>query len=432
MDGGGRRGVLLGELVVIVGVLLVSSTAGAAGVKVSAPLRLGYPAGDDWEPSVASDGLGNVYVLITHFGGVPGCSGCADPSILLQVSHDGGSTFADPVPMTVSSAVQFDPQVRVNSAGDVFVSYLLGKQTVVQRSTDHGGTWTSPVAVNVGIRQGPTDKDGLAVDGRYVYVAFDVSVGSGNRFYVATSDDSGNTFTVSMMNTRYLGVVLNGGAAVGPDGSVYLAWEAIHQGGNALGPQDVLVTASHDHGATWSLSYVDRNLPPGPDCSLAHCGYDFLGTGSDVAVDDSGAVYVLYNAPLVDRGPPYIWMSRSTDDGMTWSVRRMINGDGTAAWHAFPTIDAGVAGDVRVAWMDNRTGMFNVWYRISADGGSSWSSEVQVSQDTPGYPWITSAGFAFPYGDYFVLNLDPSGTVHMAWGEGPDYLGPGNCFYAHT
>ncbi len=414
--------------------LLVVSMVAAAGTSFTTPTRMGYPAGDDWEPAVASDGQGNVYVLVTHFGGVPGCSGCANPSILLQVSHDGGSTFTAPVPMTVSSAVQFDPQVKVNALGYVFVSYLFGKVTVVQRSTDHGTTWTNPVVVNVGIRQGPTDKDGLAVDGRYVYVGFDVSVGSGNRFYVAVSADYGNTFTVSMMNNTYMGVVLNGGAAVGPDGSVYLAWEAIHQGGNALGPQDELVTASHDHGATWSLSFVDRNLPPGPDCSYASCGYDFLGTGSAIAVDGSGAVYVLYNAPLYYRGPPYIWMSRSTDGGQTWSPRQMVNADGTAAWHAFPAIAAGAAGDVRVAWMDNRTGPvgFNVWYKQSSGGGAHWSAEVRVSQYTSGYPWITQQGFAFPYGDYFILDLDSSGHVFLAWGEGPSYAGPGNVFAAHS
>ncbi len=426
-----RRSVLCG-LVISVSWLVAASAAGTAAVRFTTPQRLGYPAGDDWEPAVASDGLGNVYYLGTHFGGVPGCPACANPTIMVQVSHDDGATFTGPVPLTVSSAAQFDPQVKVNALGTVFASYLLGKDTVVQRSTDRGATWTVPVAVNVGIRQGPTDKDGLAVDGRRVYVGFDTTVGSGSRFFVAVSNDYGSTFAVSPMNSHYLGVVLNGGAAVGPDGSVYLAWEAIHQGGNALGPQDVLVTASHDHGVTWSLAYVIRGLPPGPDCSSAGCGYDFLGTGSAVAVDGSGAVYVLYNAPLYYRGPPDIWMSRSEDGGSTWSTPQRVNADGTAAWHAFPSVAAGASGDVRVAWMDNRTGAFNVWYTSSTDGGASWSTEVQVSQYVTGYSYITAAGFAFPYGDYTTIDRDPGGHVELAWGEGPSYLGPGNVFYAHT
>ncbi len=410
----------------------MASVAGAAANSFGTPTRTGYPAGDDWEPAVASDGAGNVYALITHFGGVPGCGACANPTMMVQVSHDSGKTFTSPVPLTVSGSAQFDPQVKINAQGMVFVSYLLGKVAVVQRSTDHGATWTSPVPVNVGIRQGPNDKDGLAVDGSRVYVGFDTTVGSGSRFFVAVSTDAGNTFTVSMMNTNYIGVVLNGGAAVGPDGSVYLVWEAIHQGGNALGPQDVLVTASHDHGATWSLSYVDRSLPPGPDCSAESCGYDYLGTGSAVAVDGAGTVFVAYNAPLYKEGPPYIWVRNSADGGKTWSSRTLVSTAGKDAWHAFPSVAAGSSGDVRVDWMDNRTGAYNVWYRSSPNGGASWSTDVQISQFLAGYGWITSAGFTFPYGDYTTINLDPSGHVFLAWGEGPSYLGPGNTFVAHN
>ncbi len=401
-----------------------------ASITFTTPARMGYPAGDDWEPAVASDGQRNVYVLITHIGGVLGCA-CGNPSIMLQVSHDGGAAFSAPTPMTVNGASQFDPQVAVNSQGSVFVSYLLGKDTVVQRSTDHGATWANPVVVNVGIKQGPTDKDGLAVDGSNVYVGFDVA----QRFFVGVSHDAGNTFSVVPMNSNTIGWTLNGGAAVGPDGSVYMAWEAIHQSGNALGPQDEIVTASHDRGATWTLSYVDRSLPPGPACGYPlSCGWDFLGTGSAIAVDAAGTVYVLYNAPTYYRGPPSVWISNSTDGGTNWSKRSMVNDDRTSAWHVFPALHAGAAGDVRVAWMDNRTGAYayNVWYRSSTDGGTTWSSSIQVSQYASGYSYITSGGFSFPYGDYFILDLDSGGHVELAWGEGPNYGGPGNVFYAHS
>lgn len=42
------------------------------------------------------------------------------------------------------------------------------------------------------------------------------------------------------------------------------------------------------------------------------------------------------------------------------------------------------------------------------------------------------AGYAFPYGDYFVLDLEPADHVHIAWGEGPSYAGPGNLLYSHN
>ena len=98
--------------VIAIGMMLVAASASAAGpVSFTTPQVMGYPAGDDWEPAVASDGAGNVYLLITHFGGVPGCDGCANPSMLVQVSHDGGRTFGTPAPLTVNAASQYDPEV---------------------------------------------------------------------------------------------------------------------------------------------------------------------------------------------------------------------------------------------------------------------------------------------------------------------------------
>ncbi len=413
-------------LVIATAFIVITSSVAAAAFAFGTPTRMGYPAGDDWEPAVASDGFGNVYVLLTHFGGVPGCGACGNPSMLVQVSHDGGSSFTAPVPLTVNGNAQYDPQVKINAQGYVFVSYLLGKDTVLQRSTDHGLTWTNPTVVNVGIKQGATDKDGLAVDGANIYVGFDVA----QRFFVAASHDYGNTFTVAAMNSNTLGWPLNGGAAIGPDSSVYMIWELVHKSGQAQGPQDVAVTVSHDHGATWSLSYVDQGLPPGPSCNL--CGWDFMGTGSAVAVDGGGRVYAIYNAPTYANGAPYVWFRSSTDGGMTWSPRTLVSTAVPGSWHAFPAVAAGAAGDVRIDWMDNRTGAYNVWYRSSTNGGASWSSDVQISQFLAGYSWITSAGFAFPYGDYTTINLDPSGHVFLAWGEGPSYIGPGNTFAAHN
>jgi len=55
-----------------------------------------------------------------------------------------------------------------------------------------------------------------------------------------------------------------------------------------------------------------------------------------------------------------------------------------------------------------------------------------VSAFRSGYAYVTRQGFAFPYGDYITLALDPTGNVQIAWGEGPDYSGPGNTLYSHS
>ncbi len=424
----GKIALGLGVLAVVVALAGLSVVSAATGrTSFTTPAVMGYPpAGDDWEPAVASDGVGNVYVLSTHLSGVPGCSGCSIDSIVLQVSHDGGKSFSAPVPLTVNSAVQFDPNVKINAAGEVFVSYLLGKDTVVQHSMDLGATWSAPVAVDVGIKQSAQmDKPGLAVRGNDVYVAFDIA----QRQYVASSHDGGLTFRPVQLNSNTIGWTLNGGIVVDSNGIVYASWEVVHQSGNAQGPQDVIVTKSTDNGLTWTILTVDANLPPGPACPTT-CGWDYLGTGSAIAVDQAGNIHVDYNAPLVDNGAPHAWYKTSTDGGATWSSRVELSTDVVNSWHVFTGIAAGSSGDVRVAWMDNRTGAYNMWYRTSSDGGKTWSAEVKVSQFRSGYSYVNSAGFAFPYGDYITLTLDPAGHVQIAWGEGPNWVGPGNALYA--
>ena len=98
--------------------------------------------------------------------------------------------------------------------------------------------------------------------------------------------------------------------------------------------------------------------------------------------------------------------------------------------NSFPAIIAGAAGDVRIAWMDQRnTPHWNVYYRTSKDGGNTWSAETTLSTNVAGYSYIFADGFRFPFGDYFDLTIDYLGRTQACWGEGYDYLTPGNVWY---
>jgi hypothetical protein len=104
---------------------------------------------------------------------------------------------------------------------------------------------------------------------------------------------------------------------------------------------------------------------------------------------------------------------------------------------------AGAAGDVRIAWMDDRNGFdaggddpaarWNTYYRSSADGGQSWSAEVRLSAFIAGYSYkfaTPQPGFLQPYGDYFEMDTNSAGRTVVIWGEGNSYVGPGNVWYA--
>ena len=39
------------------------------------------------------------------------------------------------------------------------------------------------------------------------------------------------------------------------------------------------------------------------------------------------------------------------------------------------------------------------------------------------------AGFGFPFGDYFEMDIDDRGTTQAIWGEGRNYDSPGSIWY---
>ncbi len=283
--------------------------------------------------------------------------------------------------------------------------------------------------MNVGIKKSWTDKVGLAVQGEDVYVSFNIA----QRFYVSASHDGGRTFTATQVNTesKTYGWTLTSGGVVDSKGHVYFSWVGVHQSGNALGPQDLFLTKSTDGGRTWSSILIEKSVPPGPDCLEFACGWDFWGPQVVVGVDASDRVYVLYNAGVTDRGPPFVWFRASGNGGRSWTERIPIHTDRAGAYHLFPAIVGGGPSQVHVSWQDNRTGRFNTWYRTSSDGGRSWSAETQVSQLLDGFKYQKEDGYEFTYGDYYGIAWDGS-QAHIAWGEGPDYFGPGNVFYTRS
>ncbi|MDP9233814.1 MAG: hypothetical protein M3P01_04600, partial [Actinomycetota bacterium] len=80
--------------------------ASAAGTSFTKPMRLGYRAGDDWEPSIAADRHDHVYVFWTHYRTV-----CCGPHLMtLQISSDGGATWSAPTHPFPAAVSQDDPQ----------------------------------------------------------------------------------------------------------------------------------------------------------------------------------------------------------------------------------------------------------------------------------------------------------------------------------
>jgi hypothetical protein len=396
--------------------------------------RLGFNEGDQWEPAIASDRFGHVYILYAQYGGVPGCPNCANPTQVLQISNDHGNTWGSPFviyPQGASTGGQWDSQIVVDPVDGrtLYASFMQNNKSdiIIAKSTDFGGTWTfgTADATNAG-----TDKPILAVRGKDVFVVYNHA----QTIWAAYSHDFGATFTEVKVNQNgKLGWSLAGGGTITPDGNAYFAWAGYESNGGAKGKVNLFVSRSADGGATWTTKTIDVSSSP-PDCSEMLCGWAFLGAQLVMTSDSVGNLYLLWNAGSTPRGPERIYFARSTDGGNTYSAKLDISTAPAGTHHNFPAIAATGNSDVRISWMDARAangGMdrWNVYFRRSTNGGDTWSNEVDLSTYVSGFSYIFPDGFRFPFGDYYELDIDEQGTNHVVFGEALNYDSPGSIWY---
>lgn len=410
--------------------LAVATAQAALAVPGFTPQRrVGYGTGDQWEPALSADGRGHIYILFPQYGAVSDCPGCTAPTMALQVSNDNGLTWEAPHPLLISSTGQFDPQIVVDPVDKqtVYASWLQNnkRDVMVARSQDFGRTWYFAVA-----ERSPEDADKpvLAVRGADVYVGFNHE----EHFLVAASHDYAQNFSSAVVNANpEPGWSLAGGATVDPGGGVYFSWTAYARQELNMHPVSIFVSRSTDGGRSWSTVLLDVSSAP-PDCAAQGCEPEYLGAQITLASDAAGTVYALWNAGAAHGGTERIYFSSSTTGGASWSAKADVSSAVEQVEHCFPAITAGVAGDVRIAWMDTRQApLWNVFSRSSSNGGATWSGEVRLSNPARGYDYVLPNGFKFPFGDYFSMAIDNVGNTHVVWGEGSNFKSPGSIWYVH-
>jgi BNR repeat-like domain len=408
--------------------LALTGLAWAAPAQFTQPKRLGAMKGDQWEPALASDGAGRVYVLYPQYGPVTGCEKCIAPTMLLLASSDNGKSWTEPHTMLEASTGQFDAQIAVDPVDHrtVYAAWLQNRRRdiVVARSSDGGATWVIAVAAR---SEFELDKPALAVRGQNVYVGFNHE----EQVWIAASADGGRSFAPVRVNGRERsGWALLGGAVTDASGNLYLAWSSYSQAGGARGPVKLYVSHSADGGKTWAEHLLDvSNAAPG--CEKEECGEGYLGAQIALATDAGGTLYAAWSAGGPRIAAQDVYFSSSTNFAESWLPRTALSAAAPGVDHAFPAIVAGAAGDVRVAWMDARNKPYwNTYYRSSSNGGATWSPESRLSAYAPGYRYISKKGFRFPFGDYFGMTIDNHQDTHVVWGEGLNYQSPGSIWYA--
>ena len=304
----------------------------------------------------------------------------------------------------LTSNFRFDPAVVFDSVGNVYAAYgaRVGTSTtlVVARSTDGGATYTNfaQLATNADVGPPGNDKWMMATGSapgapasRRIYIAWTQNITEGSdvdqRLVVASSADDGINWTAPVIINDSSGagaasIQINADPAVAPNGNLYVSWHDVP--GNR-----VLFDRSTDGGITWGTDISPTGttagfknpIPAQPDRGI------FAGPVIDVDTSslNSGRIYLVY-VDMGAGGTPdtNVYVRWSTDGGLTWSNRVLVNDDGGTLSQFEPWIDVDpVTGLVGVVWYDARNDTDNrqveVYGATSQNGGTTWGTNVKIA-----------------------------------------------------
>ncbi|MGB0383472.1 MAG: exo-alpha-sialidase, partial [Ardenticatenaceae bacterium] len=350
-------------------VYFASSTNG--GATWSANVKVNDDAGGAWHnnPSLAVDANDNVVVAWEDLRN-------GDQDIYFARSTDSGATWSSNVKVNDDSSLlhQYTPSVGVDGSGTLMLAWYdqrNGNDDIYfARSTNNGTSWSANVKLNDNSGTSSEQYPSLAVDsnGNAVAVwqdARDIV----NNIYSARSSDSGQTWqtNVKINDDPSTTGQYNPSMAVDANNTLYAVWQDERHSSS-----DIFFARSTDGGTTWLANTKVISETGSAWQGIPSLGVDSLGNSIVVAWQDQR-----------DGGIDDIYFARSTDSGMTWGTNVKVNDDNTSKVQHNPSIAINPDGTtIYLAWEDERNNNRDIYFASSTDGGSTWGANVKVNDDS--------------------------------------------------
>src|SRR5882762_5367052 len=116
-----------------------------------------------------------------------------------------------------------------------------------------------------------------------------------------------------------------------------------------------------------------------------------------VAVDSQGSINIVW----LDQSPGYnaVFFSRSTDGGVTFSTPQNLSNSPAGSSSPQIAVDSG---NINVVWVDNTPSNYQIFFSGSIDGGATFSTPKNISNDPRG-------------ADYPSMAVDSGNNINVAW-----------------
>jgi len=346
--------------------------------------RLTWNSGGSYAPAVAV--YSNTVIHTVWYDSTP-----YNYEIYYKRSTDGGTTWGGAQKLTWNSGISAAPAVAVDSSGAVHVVWsddTPGNYAVYYRKSPDGGTtWSAPRRLTWS--SGESSWPAMAVDSSdSIHIVWSDYTSGVSEIYYKRSTDDGLTWGPAKRLTWTSGSSGAPALAPGSANAVHVVWEDYTPGN-----QEIYYMRSPDGGSTWG---APQRITWTSTKSYTPAVAAGSGNAVDVVWEDSMA------------GNAEIYYKRSTNGGTTWSPGQRLTWTPGNSSNSIIGIDS--SGVIHVVWYDEASGAFEIYYKKSTNGGTTWS---------PGQRLTWNSGIStFP-----ALALDSSDAIHLVWSDDT----PGNC-----
>lgn len=206
--------------------------------------------------------------------------------------------------------------------------------------------------------------------------------------FAARSTDQGQTFTKNLKLDDNTCVCCRTAMASGPDGTLYVAWRKIMDGG----VRETVVARSQDGGQSFAQPVVVGN----DRWVYAGCPH----RPASIGVDRQGRLYVVWYTEGADETPA-VYVATSDDQGRTFAPKRNLNlSKGTFPDHPQMAVDG--AGRIVVVWEEQSPVRREVVLSYSVDRGKTFSRPQKLNDKKGQSP---------------TVSMNEEGLVALAWLE---------------
>jgi BNR repeat-containing family member len=356
----------------------------------SSTKRLTWTSGDSAFPAVAMDLEGTIHIV--WHDATPG-----NTEIYYRRSSDGGDNWSTAQRITWTSGNSGYPAIAIDSSGAVHVAWSDSTpgspEIYYKNSPDGGSTWgvAQRITWNSGFSSYPEIAVGSGDDLHVVWQ--DITSGT-NQIYYKQSTDGGETWNAARRINWSSGSSEHPALAVDLSGALHVLWSQY-----VVASPEIYYKGSPDGGETWGtskrLTWTSGN-----------------SSRPDIAVDSSNDLHAVWNEWTSSNTE--IYYRKSTDGGANWSALRRLTW--TSGGSYVPAMAIRPPSVIYVVWYDDTPGNFEIYCKLSKDGGTTWSGAERLTWTPP--------GSHLP-----VIAVDLGGVAHVFWQEESATAGNEEIFY---